>query len=167
MSILKTPWPRRLLLGAAAVAWLGLSGPALANAFELLSPTESAREQDALARSGETLEPGVFSLSRTILPAIRVLSPALDTGTVKSPVRIELQFQAGDGVQIDPGSFQVLYGMFRVDLTERIRAHADVTEHGVRVENARIPGGSHRLILKVADRSGGQAEAELRFRVED
>ena len=80
-------------------------------------------------------------------------------------MRIEVAFKAAPGTRIVPSTFRVLYGLLKIDLTDRMKKHASVTEQGVVVDQARMPAGQHRLILQVADDQGNTAEQELRLRV--
>ena len=98
-------------------------------------------------------------------PAIRVLTPSAPDTAVPAPVRIQVAFQPAPGTRIVPSSLRVLYGLLKIDLTERLRPHATVSEEGFLVERAQMPEGQHRLILQVADDQGHSTEQELRIRV--
>lgn len=159
--------PRRMRLALLAAACC-LASPAWAGEFELLSEADSQREQQTLADANAAAPARMPSVrTRAILPAIKVVSPQLGSGALKSPLRIELQFEPAGDTRIDVKSFRILYGVLRIDLTEKIRANARITEHGLLAEAARIPRGDHRLILQIADEYGRQAETELRFRVDE
>ncbi len=54
----------------------------------------------------------------------------------------------------------------RIDLTDKIRGNATLTESGLLADKASIPNGSHRLLLQVADMAGRVTETELRFSVD-
>jgi len=84
---------------------------------------------------------------------------------VAAPLRLEVAFTPAPGARIVPSSFRVLYGLLKIDLTDRMRRHATVTETGVVVDGAKVPDGQHRLFLQVADDKGNTAEQELRIRV--
>jgi hypothetical protein len=152
---------------ALALALALGAGPAAAQQgkvpFELFSSAEAQKEQKAAAdyveppRSRSTAPPRPG-------PAIKVLAPSL-TNAVAAPLRIELAFESLPGARIVPGSFRLLYGVLKIDLTERLRRHATVTETGVVVDQAMVPDGVHRLFIQVADDKGNQAEQELRVRV--
>lgn len=147
--------------------FMGLSLFGAAQAFELVSPEQSSAEQQALSTAGavgEAEPPRSRSLKPT--PIIKVLSPALDGSTLKSPLRIELRFEPFGDVKINPASFKVLYGMLRIDLTDKIRSNARLSEAGLLAEQASIPSGSHRLLLQVADAAGRVTETELKFKVD-
>lgn len=131
-------------------------------AFELISPAEAAREAAAAAHRSQP--PRMRALPQRAAPAIRVLAPN-PGGTAHSPLRIELAFEPAPGARIVPESFRVLYGVLKIDLTERLKRFASVSERGVVVEQAQVPEGLHRLFLQVADDQGHQGEQELRVRV--
>jgi hypothetical protein len=136
-------------------------------AFELLSAEQLAAEQQALiaAKNEPALAPA-RSRSIKLAPNIKVVSPPLDGGALKSPLRIELRFEPLGEVKINPASFKVLYGMLLIDLTDKIRSNATLSEAGLLAEQASIPSGSHRLLLQVADMAGRVTETELRFKVD-
>ena len=137
-----------------------------AGAFELISAAEAQQEANAEAAAPPEIRPRGTALARPDATAIRVVSPTtVNSGGVAAPVRIELAFKPAPGARIVPSTFRVLYGLLKIDLTDRLRKHATVTESGVVVENAQVPNGQHRLILQVADDQGNTAEQELRMRV--
>lgn len=185
------PMPRReILLAAAASLFAGAAfaqgAPSGASprpaarsapvqlAFELISPSEAGREREARAKSGEAADmpeartrslPGASPLAAA--PggfAIRVLMPT-PQAAVTAPLRIELLFDTPPGTRIVPSTFRVLYGVLKIDLTERLRRFATISERGVVVEQAMVPDGMHRLFLQVANDRGNVAEQELRLRV--
>jgi len=154
---------RRLFIAAALVAPMSARST---EGFELISAQDGAREQRALAGAG-TQKSQASVRTRALLPIIRVLSPQPSAGGVlRSPLRIELEFIAVGEEKIDVASFRVLYGMFRIDLTAKIRENASLTDRGLLAEQAKVPAGDHRLFLQVADENGRRAETELHMRVE-
>jgi hypothetical protein len=141
---------RFVLLAAAALAWP-------AQAFELVTADEARRDAAAPAYATKALSmPGA--------PTIELLSP-----DVKRPlagaVNIVVRWSANDGATIDLSSFRVLYGRLRLDVTERLAAHAKVTPTGVEAPNASLPEGSHRLIIQVADTLKRVGRQEVTFEV--
>ena len=52
---------------------------------------------------------------------------------------------------IDPATFKVMYGAFKIDITSRITKFVKVTKDGFNLENAQIPPGKHRLTMQVMD----------------
>lgn len=147
---------------AASTAW------AADGAFELITATEARAEAQAEARTPlPTPAPRTRSLvvPKTNQPSIQVVTPTAPGEAVSAPVRIELAFKPAPGTRIVPSTFRVLYGLLKIDLTDRLKKHATVTEEGVVVDRAQVPAGQHRLIMQVADDQGNLAEQELRLRV--
>lgn len=149
-----------LLLLAAVAPALAASG-----GFELVTPAEAQQAAQAEAASPPAPRTRSLGAVRPNQPTIQVLAPSAPGEAVSAPVRIELAFKAAPGARILPSTFRVLYGLLKIDLTERLRKHATVTEEGVVVDRALVPAGQHRLILQVADDQGNLAEQELRLRV--
>ncbi|MBK9137013.1 MAG: hypothetical protein IPM15_22315 [Betaproteobacteria bacterium] len=168
------------LLGHAA-AWAQGSRPATPPAapaappkpqlaFQLITPDEATRDRELRAKSELPDMPEV-ARSRSahgVAPAalgIRVLMPTPPQAPVTVPLRIELAFETPPGVRVVPSTFRVLYGVLKIDLTERLRRFSTISERGVVVDQAVVPDGLHRLFLQVADDKGNVAEQELRLRV--
>lgn len=150
---------------ALAMWW---SGPVFAQAaggFDLITAAEARQEARAELEAPPVIRSRQVPTPRPNAPGIRVLSPNAPGTPVAAPLRIELAFTPTPGTRIVPSTFRVLYGLLKIDLTERLRQHATVTESGVVVDRAVVPDGQHRLILQVADDQGNTAEQELRIRV--
>jgi hypothetical protein len=137
-----------------------------AQGFELITASEAQLEAKAEADAppGPPRTRGL-AVTKPGQPAIQVVSPTAPGSSVAAPVRIEVAFKPAPGTRIVPSTFRVLYGLLKIDLTDRLRKHATVTERGVVVDQAQVPEGQHRLILQVADDQGNTAEQELRIRV--
>lgn len=165
---MRNPILSGVLIGLLALLLLGLAR-AQAGAFELVTPAEV--QQEAAAQAAEAARPRIVPRSPPVprdpgvRPAIRVVEPRPSDAPVAAPLRIEVAFRAAPGTRIVPESFRVLYGLLKIDLTERLRSHAQISEAGVVVERAQVPDGQHRLLLQVADDRGNLAEQELRIRV--
>lgn len=153
-------------LAALAAAALPTAVPAQDGAaFELITASEAEREQQAASPTPEAPRTRAMPALRSGGgPVIRVLAPPAG-GALTAPIRIELAFEPAPGARIVPASFRMLYGVLKIDLTERLRKYATVTETGVVIDRAQVPSGVHRLFLQVADDRGQQAEQELRLRV--
>lgn len=166
---------RRLLacgLALPVAAAVLAAGPAAAP-FELVTEAEAQHESRAAAAAasgaaalptvprsrGVTIPPGPGSA-----PAIDVVAPAGEA-TVSSPLRLEVAFRPAPDARIVTDSFRVLYGLLKIDLTERLQRQARLSERGVVVEGARMPQGTHRLLLRVADDKGRMAEQAVVFHV--
>ena len=163
---------RGLAVAALAVAMLAMlamsPGPAQAQGsggFELITAAEARQAAKAELEAPPEIRPRQVPGPKGNVPGIRVLSPSAPGTVVAAPLRIEVAFTPTPGTRIVPSSFRVLYGLLKIDLTERLRQHATVTESGVVVDRAVVPDGQHRLILQVADDQGNTAEQELRIRV--
>ncbi|CAD5373265.1 conserved hypothetical protein [Rubrivivax sp. A210] len=158
---------RGLALSGVALLMVVLNDARAQRGFELISPAEAQSEARAQADAPEQIAPRAAASPRGDATAIRVVSPTTVAGGggVAAPVRIEVAFKPAPGARIVPSSFRVLYGLLKIDLTDRLRKHATVSESGVVVEQAQVPDGQHRLILQVADDQGNTAEQELRLRV--
>ena len=154
-----------LRIAIACAALLMLATNSRAETFELITAAEATSEAQAIAAAPpETRTRGV-PVVKPGQPAIRIVSPAAPGTAVAAPVRIELAFKPAPGARIVPSSFRVLYGLLKIDLTDRLKKHATVSETGVIVDQAQVPAGQHRLLLQVADDQGNTAEQELRIRV--
>ncbi len=100
-------------------------------------------------------------------PKIHVLQPVISgKKPLHNPILIELTFSSASDADIDPASFRAYYGFLRIDLTERILNSVRVEKSGLKIENAEIPTGKHRLFLFIADTKERAAETEVRFVVE-
>jgi hypothetical protein len=151
--------------GWANVAWAQQPPAGPAPAFELVTAAEAQQAARAEAEAPGIISPRQVPPPRPAAPGIRVVAPVAAGTPVAAPLRIEVAFTPVPGTRIVPSSFRVLYGLLKIDLTERLRQHATVTEGGVVVDRANVPDGQHRLYLQVADDKGNTAEQELRIRV--
>jgi len=142
-----------------------LSSQAFSGSFNLITAGEFDRDKAAVSAMKEipiaprrTPAPGA--------PQVIILAPSLLTPVRKTPVRIEISFQAEAGAHIVPESFRVTYGMLRLDITERLRKHGTLTAQGAVAEKAEMPAGDHRLYLKIADDQGRVTEQEMHITVD-
>lgn len=159
---------RRGLAAVGVTLVLLYSGAATAQAsggFELITAAEAQQTAKAELEAPPEIRTRQILVPKTNVPGIRVISPSAAGTAVAAPLRIELAFTPMPGTRIVPSTFRVLYGLLKIDLTDRLRQHATVSETGVVVDRAVVPDGQHRLILQVADDLGNTAEQELRIRV--
>ena len=128
----------------------------------LISPAEAVQYR---GEEGFNAEPALRP--RAAVPAIDILKPepAADL-KVKAPFGISVLFKGQADTPIDPSTFKVMYGAFKIDITSRITKFVTVTKDGFALENAQIPPGKHRLTLQVLDEKQRLAERELRVEVE-
>ena len=133
-----------------------------AQTFELVSQSEylasEAREKLAPPLTARST-PGPSD------PMIDIRSPSL-TGPVKAPVNIDLRCLTSGASRINWESLKILYGAFKLDITDRVRKEAKVLPDGMQIASANLPSGSHKLVIQVANTEGKQAEREVRFTVE-
>jgi hypothetical protein len=113
----------------------------------------------AAAFDGAAREPSITE------PSITIVSPQSTVRPISTPVRIEVAFETSPGARIVPDTFKVLYGLFKIDVTSKIRPYAVVSEHGLLAEKAVLPPGTHRLILQISDSAGRTAESEVKFSI--
>ena len=157
-----------LRIAMVCIAALMAVAESRAEGFDLITAAEAKNE--AVAAAGAPSEPRTrgMPVTKPGQPAIRVVTPTTADSSaagVPAPLRIELAFKPAPGTRIVPSTFRVLYGLLKIDLTDRLKKHATVTETGVIVDQAQVPAGQHRLFLQVADDQGNTAEQELRIRV--
>jgi hypothetical protein len=133
-----------------------------AQAFDLVSQSEYlASESQEKSAPSYTAR----SLAGPSDPIIDIRSPSL-TGPVKAPVGIDLRFLTSGASKINWESLKILYGAFKLDITDRVRKEAKVLPDGIQIASANLPSGSHKLVIQVAKTEGKQAEREVRFTVE-
>jgi hypothetical protein len=99
-------------------------------------------------------------------PAIEIVRPVVREGKVASPVAIEVRFKPVAGKSIDPASFKLYYGAFKIDVTDRLLKTAKVTSSGFSIDKVDIPSGSHRLVMRVGDDTGAVGIREIKFTVD-
>lgn len=125
-------------------------------------------DTEAIAFQGEAgyNEPAALR-PRAVVPLIDVLKPEPGPDNkVKAPFPITVAFKGQSDAPIDPGTFKVMYGALKIDITSRITKFVKVGRDGFALDNAQIPPGKHRLILQVQDEKQRVAERELRVEVE-
>jgi hypothetical protein len=100
----------------------------------LLTKEEGAMEEapSGLYEIGKVLNDG---------PDIKVVKPETQE-KYRSPIRIIILFLSKNGKKV-----------FTVDLTERILPYT--TEEGIKIENAKLPAGNHKIRITVWDAEGG------------
>jgi hypothetical protein len=104
---------------------------------------------------------------RAAVPQIEIVKPELASDLrVKAPFAIAVMFRSQADSAIDPRTFKVMYGAFKIDITQRVTAFVKVTKDGFNLDSANIPAGRHRLTLQVMDEKQRLAERELRLEVE-
>ena len=97
-------------------------------------------------------------------PKIELVTPKLNS-QISSPTPIQLLFIPKNPSTTKPDTFRVLYGTFQIDITERLLKVATVTSKGIDVPEAKLPKGSHKLILNVQDSDGRLGSRLIEFEI--
>lgn len=144
----------------AIVLWIALTTPVcFAQSFVLVTDSEAA----ASFAAGEVMSPR--SVSQPGAPKIELLVP--DTSkAISAPTNIELRFVGNPPSEPKPDTFRILYGAFRIDITQRLLGVANVTKDGIKVRDAVLPKGRHQLALTISDSMGRQSQQLVAFTVE-
>jgi hypothetical protein len=77
-----------------------------------------------------------------------------------------VRFSPGAGSTIVLESLRIRYGMIGLDVTDRIRKAATVTERGIEATGAALPAGSHSMSIEIADSAGRNTKQAFKFQVE-
>ena len=136
--------------------------------FDLLTAAEYQQEKDA--HSMVTRGPGARAVEPESEnaeggPLIEILAPDARK-VVKAPVDISVRFWPGAGSTIVLESLRIRYGMIGLDVTDRIRKAATVTERGIEATGAALPAGSHSMSIEIADSAGRNTKQGFKFQVE-
>ena len=142
-----------------ATAALTLQPPVNAQTTWLVTPEEASASRAAPMPLVPRTTAGPSA------PRINLLAPTLPA-SVPSPTRIQVRFEPSLPASIKPETFKVLYGAFKLDITNRITAASKVTAQGIDVAEAALPKGSHRLWLEIQDSAGRQGTRQVDFVVE-
>ena len=125
--------------------WLGLTTTlSWAQPFVLVTEAEAKASVEA----GGMMNPR--SVSQPGSPQIELLSPDISK-VISAPTNIELRFVGNPPSEPKPDTFRILYGAFRIDITQRLLGVAKVTKEGIKVQNALLPKGRHQLSLTISD----------------
>ena len=158
-----TPIPRASTL--TAVRALLLASLSIGACVNVHAQALLVTEQEASASRDQPEPFRAKSLPVPDAPKINVVTPSV-VSAVASPTRIQVQFQPTAPAQVRPETFKVLYGTFRIDITDRITGASKVTADGIDVAQASLPKGSHKLYLEIQDSAGRKGERPLQFVVE-
>ena len=154
--MLKVTRPRTAALALALL----LAGVAQQCAAQLITQAESDREQKHLAEPilvAKDVTPGA--------PKIEVLEPANLQQPLAAPVAIRVRFVPENGATVERKSLRVYYGVFGVDITERLLQKARFEQNQLTLDRAEIPSGTHRLTMSVADSQNRVAEKQITFTI--
>ncbi|MBV8497581.1 MAG: hypothetical protein JO361_12440 [Gammaproteobacteria bacterium] len=154
--------PRVSLLITAALLAAAIAGAA-EGGFDLLSAGEYQSELTARARPGAALVARAADLNA---PTISVMKPDAG-GPIAAPVDIDMRFQPAQGATVNIGTLKILYGFLGLDITQRILSApgVQVSASGLKASGARLPSGSHKLTVQVADNLGRTGRQPFEFTV--
>ena len=156
-------WSRSLLPAVAAGIMVASMVSAANHAgFELLSAREYQSELSQRSSGpGAALIPKAADFDA---PTITVVKPDR-AAPINPPVDIDVRFKAAQGASVNAGSLKILYGFLRLDVTRRIldAPGVQVSAAGLQASGARLPSGSHKLIIEVADNIGRTGRQPLEF----
>ncbi len=144
----------------AIALWIGLT-----SSFTWAQPVFLVTEAEAAASfaAGGILNPR--SVSQPGSPQIELLTPDISK-PVSAPTNIDIRFLGNPPSEPKPDTFRVLYGAFRIDITQRLLGVAKVSKDGIKVKDAVLPKGRHQLSLLIADSMGRQSQQAVAFTVE-
>lgn len=132
---------------------LSLSAPVFSK------PLITSKEAQLPAAKGELKTRGI---SRG--PGIKVVSPDVAAGEVKSPFDFKVQFESRGGNKIDPQSVKITYLKFPyVDLTDRVKLA--ISESGIDFPKAEVPAGEHAIRITVKDTDGRESNSVVTLTV--
>jgi len=98
---------------------------------------------------------GLYEIGKVLNdgPDIKVVKPETQE-KYRSPIRIIILFLSKNGKKVDLSRLKVeCLKLFTVDLTERVLPYT--TEEGIKIENAKLPAGNHKIRITVGDAEGG------------
>ena len=144
----------------ALALWIGFT-----SSFTWAQPVFLVTEAEAAASfaAGGMLNPR--SVSQPGSPQIEFLTPDISK-PVTAPTSIDIRFVGNPPSEPKPDTFRVLYGSFRIDITQRLLGVAKVSKDGIKVKDAVLPKGRHQLSLMITDSMGRQNQQVVAFTVE-
>ena len=143
-----------LLFAAASLANL-----ATAQSLVLVTQEEAASSQAA----GGLLSPR--NTPPVVAPRIELVAPDISKPVVV-PTTIEIRFTGSAPAELKPETFRLLYGAFRIDVTQRLLGVTKVTKEGIKVREAVLPSGRHQFALSVMDTLGREVVQVISFTVQ-
>ena len=144
----------------AFALWMGFTS-SLTWAQPVFLVTEA--EAAASFAAGGMLNPR--NVSQPGSPQIEFLTPDISK-PVSAPTNIDIRFVGNPPSEAKPDTFRVLYGSFRIDITQRLLGVAKVSKDGIKVKDAVLPKGRHQLSLMITDSMGRQNQQVVAFTVE-
>ena len=133
--------------------------PTVAGFIKSADTMELITEEEAKLPDDESIHRGV-----TRGPQIILVSPPPGAGMMKSPLNLRIRFESRGGVVVDEDTAIITYLKNPpIDLTQRSRLFINM--HGINIENATVPVGSHSIRVEVKDIRGRSSFLEFSFRI--
>jgi hypothetical protein len=144
----------------ALALWMGFT-----SSITWAQPVFLVTEAEAAASfaAGGMLNPR--NASQPGSPQIEFLTPDISK-PFTAPTSIDIRFVGNPPSEPKPDTFRVLYGAFRIDITQRLLGVAKVSKDGIKVKDAVLPKGRHQLSLMITDSMGRQNQQVVAFTVE-
>jgi hypothetical protein len=159
---------RRFLFGSVATL-IAASNAKISHAIDWSLVTQEDFDRElSEAKAFGPLEPGrrgAFTVPVLGEPKIEVKQPD-PSKNIKLPVTIIVTFTAEGDAKIVVSSFRAVYGTFiKLDITEKIKAHAKLDENGLFAEGVSVPTGKHNVTISIADNRGRIGTRAFQFTV--
>lgn len=142
----------------------GVLAVLLAAAISLAAP--SPLHADILVTEAEAqlpppTKPAAASRGITRGPRIEVTAP---TDTARSPVRLQVRFEAFGGARINLNTLRLMYLKTPlIDLTDRIKPYLQPS--GIDMPKAELPPGEHAMRIELSDTEGRNTVANVLLRI--
>ena len=126
---------------------------------------KSASAMELITQEEAKLHNGISgSRGITLGPLIILVSPPATAGMIKSPLNLKIKFESRGGVKVDEDSVVLTYQKNPpIDLTQRSRSFISI--HGINIENATVPAGTHSIRVDVKDVQGRSNFLEFGFTI--
>ena len=126
---------------------------------------KSASAMELITQEEAKLPDGISgSRGITLGPLIILVSPPATAGMIKSPLSLKIKFESRGGVKVDEDSVVLTYQKNPpIDLTQRSRSFISI--HGINIENATVPAGTHSIRVDVKDVQGRSNFLEFGFTI--
>ena len=126
---------------------------------------KSASAMELITQEEAKLPDGISgSRGITLGPLIILVSPPATAGMIKSPLNLKIKFESRGGVKVDEDSVVLTYQKNPpIDLTQRSRSFISI--HGINIENATVPAGTHSIRVDVKDVQGRSNFLEFGFTI--
>jgi len=98
---------------------------------------------------------GLYEVGRTLNngPDVKLIAPE-PNNEYTAPLKITILFIPAGGKDVDLSKLKVeCLKLFTIDLTERVLPYT--TKEGIKIENAKLPKGNHKIRITIGDVEGG------------